>query len=201
MQGRLFTLQFTAADPAGFIDFWQRQYRDQLETLYEANISVKPFTDKAIRELFEWKNGGALSAPKGDSVERNYIARKQEPSVDKAIGLSGNASSGEIAKFAKQFLTIDFRDGGAIWRIFWLHCCNQLFPVYDQHVHRAMIFVEENRVEDLAQFPDYRKVELYLEKYLDFHSRFPGEQRAVDRAIHTFGRFMKGWPTVSTIGK
>ena len=38
--------------------------------------------------------------------------------------------------FLRDFLS---RPGGAIWRIFWLHChYPNKFPIYDQHVHRAM---------------------------------------------------------------
>lgn len=190
----LFTLQVVESAPGTFIEFWERQYSDVLETLYDVNISVKPFTDKAIRELFEWKNGGELSAAKRASVARNFMARKDEACVHRAIGFTPAENPEGLTQFAKEFLTNDFREGGAIWRIYWLHCCNQAFPIYDQHVHRAMTVAEDGRPQELSQFPDDRKIQLYLEKYLSFHARFSGEQRKVDRAIHTFGRFIKAWP-------
>src|SRR6185437_15502228 len=40
-----------------FVDFWARQYGDELENLYDSNILIKPFTEEAIRALFVWKNG------------------------------------------------------------------------------------------------------------------------------------------------
>ena len=51
------------------------------------------------------------------------------------------------------------RPGGAIWRIFWLHVQHtQHFPIYDQHVHRAMAFL----VEEPARYQ------------LMFHRTIPG---------------------------
>ena len=194
MQEHLFTLQAVDATTHVFVDFWERQYRDRLETLYDANILVKPLTDKAILELFEWKNGGELSERKKTSVKQNYISKKDHESVKRATQFSETSSIDKSTEFAEGFLTKDFRDGGAIWRIFWLHCCNQAFPIYDQHVHRAMVLVEDGRIEELSQFTDERRIELYLTRYLSFHRRFVGEQRKIDRAVHTFGRFIKAWP-------
>ena len=161
--------------------------------MYESNISVKPFTDEVIMNLFEWKNGGKLAELKRKSVERNYFPKKEHECVRRAIQFPQSASAEESGEFAKEFLTNDFKEGGEIWPIFWLHCCNQRFPIYDQHVHRAMVFIEEGRTEDLNEF-EGRKVEFYITRYLSFHRRFSGEQRKIDKAVHTFGRFIKAWP-------
>ena len=48
--------------------------------------------------------------------------------------------------------------------------CNQRFPIYDQHVHRAMVFVEEGRFEELDTFSEEEVVEFYLTRYLRFNS-------------------------------
>src|ERR1700691_6794905 len=194
MRKTQFTLQpVTAADDASFIDFWAHLYGDDWEDLYVNNISIKPFTDKAIRALFVWKNGGELSAKKKKSVEKNYVSNKEHEGVERAMRFS-QPDIKEAEEFAKGFLTNDFLEGGAIWRIFWLHCCNQLFPIYDQHVHRAMIFIEEGRIEELSNFSDEQKIESYLTRYLRFHRRFAGDQRKIDKALNTFGRFIKAWP-------
>jgi hypothetical protein len=184
--------QLRDTTPSAFIDFWAPRYGDDLEPLYDANIAVKPFTDNTIMALFEWKNGSKLSAKKRNSVEQNYISRKDHEWVKRAIEFPRGSQLDETRMFASQFLN-EFPEGGEIWRIFWLHCCNQQFPIYDQHVHRAMVFVEEGHIEELDKFAD-RKIDLYLQKYLPFHRRFSGDQRQIDRALHTFGRFLQMWP-------
>ncbi len=185
--------QLIDAPPNVFVDFWARHYRDDSESLYDTNILVKPFTDKVIMSLFEWKNGGKLSERKRTSVEQNYTSKKDHECVKRAIEFPHGASADETTMFASQFLRNDFKEGGEIWRIFWLHCCNQRFPIYDQHVHRAMVFIEEGRIEELSDFPE-RKIDLYLTRYLSFHRRLSGEQRKIDMALHTFGRFIQMWP-------
>lgn len=185
--------QLVEAPRAAFVAFWARQYEDDLENLYDANIHVKPFTDDAIRKLFEWKNGSKLSDRKEKSVERNFISKKDHESVKRAIDFPSVASLEEARTFASQFLAEDFPEGGEIWRIFWLHCCNQRFPIYDQHVHRAMVFIEEGRIEDLERFAE-RKIDQYLRRYLPFYRRFEENERDVDKALHTFGRLLQMWP-------
>lgn len=121
------------------------------------------------------------------------MANKEHSCVKRAAELSPSASTVDAAGFAKEFLST-FPEGGAIWRIFWLHCCNQGLPIYDQHVHRAMVFIEEGRVEELGSFDDLSVVESYLTKYLNFHRQFVGEQRKIDKALVIFGSFLKAWP-------
>ena len=95
---------------------------------------------------------------------------------------------------AETFLA-QFATGGVIWRIFWLHCWQpDRFPIYDQHVHRAMMLIEDREPDDLAAKDDKRKIRLYLDRYLPFHRRFAGsDQRSVDRALWAFGKFIKAW--------
>jgi hypothetical protein len=186
--------QAIPATDSAFIDFWASQYRYDLEHLYESNISVKPFTNDAVMKLYEWKNQRKLSERKEKSVERNYISNKEHDCVRRAVEFSPSASAEEAVGFAKEFLGDGFPEGGAIWRIFWLHCCNQGFPIYDQHVHRAMVFIEEGRIEELDGFSERNVVDSYLTKYLKFHRQFSEEQRRIDKALVTFGSFLKAWP-------
>jgi hypothetical protein len=84
------------------------------------------------------------------------------------------------------------RSGGAIWRIFWLHLQHPgHFPIYDQHVHRAMAFM---LMWTDIEIPgrDRKKVQSYLENYRSFFDGFSEcDRRQVDRALWTFGRFLK----------
>jgi len=175
---------------ATFVDYWASQYADGSEHLYEANIG-RPLTYRAIVALYEWKNGMKLSPEKRESVERNYIQRKSTRGVTAARKFPRSASLNKSKRFARRFLVDCFPVGGAIWRIFWLHCCNQRFAIYDQHVHRAMVFIECGSIEELDGFSEDQKIELYIERYLPFVGEFSGEHRAVDRAFFTFGRFLK----------
>ena len=106
-----------------FITFWSKQYSYKLEDLYNDNIG-KELTEERIWALFQWKNGGPLSKKKFASVKQNYI--------DNDI---------EIPQFPDKTILTTYlnQSGGAIWRIFWLHCnYPKKYPIYDQHVHRAM---------------------------------------------------------------
>ena len=84
------------------------------------------------------------------------------------------------------------RPGGAIWRIFWLHLQHpRHFPIYDQHVHRAMAFtLKWPDLEIPEQNP--AKVRTYLAVYREFFARFKDcDHRQADRALWTFGRFLR----------
>jgi hypothetical protein len=130
----LFTVHTINADEPQFVKFWAQLYRDDLEDLYDNYIAVKPLTEKAINVLFAWKNSGRLSEPKQASVARNYISRREEDCVKRAVAFPQSSDAIQLADFAEKFLITDFPKGGAIWRIFWLHCCNQCFPIsLDRH--------------------------------------------------------------------
>jgi hypothetical protein len=75
---------------------------------------------------------------------------------------------------------------------FWLHCWQPArFPIYDQHVHRAMAFIESGEREEIPK-NEASKVRAYLDRYLPFHRQFAGlDLRAVDRALWFYGKFIK----------
>ena len=175
---RLPIYEISSSSPGDFVAFWSQQYSYDKEGLYTRNIG-KELTRKRVEELFEWKNGSRLAAQKARSVEKNYIGRISE--VNK-LPLNTEAES-----FLRQFAS-----GGAIWRIFWLHCWQPArFPIYDQHVHRAMSFIEAGEREEISR-RDASKVDSYLLRYLPFHSKFSDvDSRTLDRALWVFGKFIK----------
>jgi len=158
-----------------FIDFWSKQYKYSNEYMYDNNIG-KELTEKRILELFQWKNGTILSVLKQRSVQEHYLK--------------------DTTKFPKN-PTIDFirnellKPGGTIWRIFWIHChYPKLFPIYDQHVHRAMAHIQD---WDNIEIPNYnkKKVEIYLTKYLNFYNEFKGlPHKKTDEALWAYGKFL-----------
>lgn len=165
------------ADKETFVEFWSDRYTGYDDEFYEANVGQE-LTEERILQWFEWKNGTPLSELKRNSVLKNYVARRSELATIAA----DEPPARTLARFS---------DGGAIWRIFWLHCWRpERFPIYDQHVHRAMRFLEAGMIEEIpAKDPD--KIRAYVGEYMPFHAQFNGlPQRTVDKALWAFGKFI-----------
>ncbi|MHB8225186.1 hypothetical protein [Acidithiobacillus sp.] len=110
-------------DEQRFVEFWSARYPTVNEPAYQSNIG-KPLTEERLLRLFEWKNNGRIAKHKLDSIRRNYIEGKPVPPT------LGDRSG---------LLTFIQKPGGAIWRIFWLHCHDpSSYPIFDQHVYRAV---------------------------------------------------------------
>jgi len=111
-------------DAKAFVEFWADRYTGYDDDFYEANVGQE-LTEARILDWFEWKNGTPLSQAKRRSVMRNFVARR-----DELVQIEDDTPSAVLTRFS---------EGGVIWRIFWLHCWRPArFPIYDQHVHRAM---------------------------------------------------------------
>lgn len=180
---RMFVYRCDAATHSEFVEFWHRLYSDKDmrldDELYTPNI-LGPHTRETLLSLFKWKVGDRFFQTHLPGIQRNFIDRMKV-----AASLSPDAT---VSSWLKAF-----PDGGAIYRIFWMHCWNPAdLPIYDQHVHRAMIFIQEGRIEELERFPDKDKLELYRNKYIAFNLSFSGDdRRKVDRALFAFGQFIK----------
>lgn len=179
---QLVVLSTQVATPIDFVSYWSRLYRDPREELYDVGIQ-RPLTAEKVRALYIWKNGGPLSKRKAESVEKNFIALLPD-----ALALDPVHTS------AESFLN-RFQSGGAIWRIFWLHCWSpERFPIFDVHVHRVMVRLEEAELSELARYDDKKKVDIYLKRYLPFFRQFSGvSTRAFDRACWTLGKFLRDY--------
>jgi hypothetical protein len=170
-----------------FVEHWSARYVDPREELYTANIG-RALTAERVNSLFIWKNGGPLSAAKRVSVEQHYISR-----LSQLAALPPSTTAG-------QFLRIF--GGGAIWRIFWLHCWRpDRYPIYDQHVHRSMEYILALRCGEIPEREDVI-IASYLERYLPFWGTFPNlSDRLVDKALWTFGKFLKAFPGREVSGR
>jgi hypothetical protein len=169
-----------------FVEFWAERYHYPQEFLYTQNING-PHTVARLGDLFKWKIGNKLFASKLPLLKRCFIDRRSQ--AKKLLREDAACDSREVAQGFLDY----FKDGGAIWRIFWLHCWNPRFPIYDQHVHRAMTFIKDNkRMDELGKFNHAKKVQLYLDHYLPFIDEFHGmDGRKVDQALWRFGKSLK----------
>ena len=162
--------------PEDFVRFWEQLYSGYNEEFYRENIG-QPLTEERIAKWFEWKNGTPLSKNKTQTISRYS-------SPEERIGHGADAAT--LGAFLN-------RPGGTIWRIFWLHLQHpQHFPIYDQHVHRAMAVLLK-WPEPKCEIPDHNptKVRTYLDEYCPFFKRFDGsEHRKVDRALWSFGQLL-----------
>jgi hypothetical protein len=170
-----------------FIEFWAPRYHDAHEKLYTSNI-CGPHTDAALRDLFYWKEGPQFFDDKWPSMNSNFVSKRQQAS----------AFPHDVS--AEDFLAV-FPDGGRIYRIFWLHCWYpDRFPIYDQHVHRAMTYIQDGKPQELEKYTDAKVIESYLTRYIPFHEQYAKIElpfdptldgiptRKADRALFTFGK-------------
>lgn len=178
---------YELAQPASlrrFVEFWSSRYYFKEEALYDDNING-PHTPECLRELFRWKiTQNRFMKKQLADVHRDFFCR-----IDEVQPLLKELSAHQGSDFAKAFL--EHFDGGPIYRIFWLHCWKPQFPIFDQHVFRAMTFIEDGEAKELPSSPR-KKISLYLERYLPFHRNFDGiDARKVDQALWTFGKCLK----------
>ena len=171
------------ASKAGFLQFWDSHYTGYDEAFYVQNLG-KPLTPERISSWFAWKNGTPLSPLKAKSILRySELAERIASDVD--------------SRTLREFLS---RPGGPIWRIFWLHVQHpSQFPIYDQHVHRAMAYLLGWKDLELPAQNPKKVVTFYLDNYRAFFrdfEQFPARQ--VDRALWAFGKFLSNYANMVT---
>jgi hypothetical protein len=175
-----------------FVNSWADQYYYPNSEVYERHVKG-PHTAESLRKLFAWKIGARLASTHLPRIEEQFINRLPEASRsrEKLAGCDSHA--------AKDFLT-EFNEGGAVYRIFWLHCWQPGFPIFDQHVYRAMTRIRDGEARELGKiYGENNQVECYLTTYLPFFAEFNaiGDDRQVDKALWQFGKSLKR-ATVST---
>jgi hypothetical protein len=173
----------TAASKKAFIEFWAAQVSardlEQDQKLYTAHID-KPLSAQTLHALYQWKNQMRLSDAKRRSVQKKYVSLLP--------ALRRLPQNTDPQAFLRRFA-----HGGAIWGIFLLHCWSRSrYPIYDQHVHRAMTFIRGERREEISGWGHDRKIKAYVERYEPFYRTFDDlHPRTIDRALWVFGRFLK----------
>ena len=163
-------------DEKRFVEFWAARYPTMNDSAYLSNIG-EALTKKRVIELFEWKNGGPIAQHKLESIQRNYIdASPFPPDPEDPRG---------ILAFIQQ-------PGGAIWRIFWLHCYDHLrYPIFDQHVYRSMCRLKDGHAAEIPT-TNVAKAKAYVDQYLPFHATlmYP-DAKKIDEALWSYGKYLK----------
>lgn len=175
----LFILRNEECTREEFVAYWSQGYSYLLEELYLINIGAER-TRESVLSLYKWKNGKNLSQRKLQSIEENYFAQLEAPGLN------------TIYEGIQRFNALN---GGPIWDIFWLHINNpDLFPIFDQHTFRAYYFIEYGEIRELPEGRTQIR-DIYFNYYIPFFNEFAGvDQRMVDKALFTFGRFLKKYP-------
>jgi hypothetical protein len=160
-----------------FVEYWSSQYPLVNEPVYQANVG-KPLTAERVWALFEWKNDGTIAKHKRESIQANYIDVKPTPPR------AGDRD--DLVKFV-------LMPGGVIWRIFWLHCHDpHQYPIFDQHVYRAMRQLLHGRAEE-PPTTNRGKAIAYADEYMPFHKAFKHSNgKLLDQALWSYGKYLKG---------
>lgn len=165
------SFQIHSADFDHFVEHWSSKYFYDDEYKYNSNIG-KPLSEESRLELFEWKNGSIISEKKKESINQNYPLIFHGDKIYRYLNHKQN--------------------GGAIWNIFYLHCLEPaVWPIFDQHVFRAMKYLQTQEIIEVGN-TNKQKYDSYLNEFIPFiHSLKNFEQRTLDKALFSFGQFLK----------
>lgn len=168
-----------------FIKYWATVYQD-VETNnhdYDRLIRREHYFPADIRTLFDWKNGMAINDHHTKLVSVNRIIEN--------LKIVNSLKT----RFDRAEFDTTFGKMSAIWQIFLLHLIDpKRFPIFDQHVYRAEMFLTQRRIVEQMPGTLKQKLNHYHQVYIPFFDNFrppriPG--RRVDNALWTFGRFLK----------
>lgn len=74
---------------------------------------------------------------------------------------------------------------------FFLHCVKlEVFPIFGQHTYRSICFIKEMKI---IEIPNTKKntYRIYSNEYILFYSMFEFDKRETDKALFTFGQYLK----------
>ncbi|TAG51881.1 MAG: hypothetical protein EAZ27_13035 [Cytophagales bacterium] len=151
-----------------FVEFWSKFYDTNSDETkgYSTTITKKSFTEEDLEILFEWKNQMRLSEKKDISFKTKVLTK---------ISLINEYKSKleiDVEKYFEDFYEVS----GVVWRIFLLHCIKpNEFPIYDQHVHRALLYMNGENIENVLKTGDLsndKKLDYYKNEYLPFFQKF-----------------------------
>ena len=164
-----------------FISFWSKLYVYDNAVLYE-RIHNKTLSEDDLKDLYKWKNGMKLSQAKEKSLNTKIISKLEIVNNLRA------ASNFDLEYFLKEFKQVS-----VVWKVFLLHILKpNRFPIYDQHVHRAYRFINNQSSNDIrASMKESLKLEFYFEEYYPFVRQSQmTDLKKMDEAFFAFGQFI-----------
>ena len=164
-----------------FISFWSKLYVYDNAVLYE-RIHNKTLSEDDLKDLYKWKNGMKLSQAKEKSLNTKIIIKLEIVNNLRA------ASNFDLEYFLKEFKQVS-----VVWKVFLLHILKpNRFPIYDQHVHRAYRFINNQSSNDIrASMKESLKLEFYFEEYYPFVRQSQmTDLKKMDEAFFAFGQFI-----------
>ena len=164
-----------------FISFWSKLYVYDNAVLYE-RIHNTTLSDNDLKDLYKWKNGMKLSQAKEKSLNTKIISKIEIVNNLRA------ASNLDLEYFLKEFKQVS-----VVWKVFLLHILKpNRFPIYDQHVHRAYRFINNQSSNGIkASMNESVKLKFYFEEYYPFvrQSKIT-DLKKMDEAFFAFGQFI-----------
>jgi hypothetical protein len=171
-------------DPAIFVEFWSRRYNYESESIYREYIK-RPLTPESARKLFAWK---------AMRLNRKSIEAGDNPFVEAVVANLERFCSLPLntPEDATNFLSKELEGKGMIWKIFALHIMHpDRYPIFDQNVYRAMNYLRDGTIKEIPR-KNGDKLTNYINEYLPFfNSHGHYEDRKLDKALFSFGQFLK----------
>lgn len=166
-----------------FINSWSKLYSYSNEAIYNKSIEKVVFTKTDIQNLYKWKNGMKLSELKQKSLNTKITSKL---TIINAFKKSDNLNLEDFQK--------EFKEVSAVWKIFLLHIIKPTkFPIYDQHIHRAFLFINNEDWTNISNssITDKAKEKFYFNTYLPYiESQNIDDLKKLDEAFFAFGQFL-----------
>ena len=164
-----------------FISFWSKLYVYDNAVLYE-RIHNTTLSEDDLKDLYKWKNGMKLSKAKEKSLNAKIISK---------IEIVNNLRA--ASNFDLEYFLKEFKQVSVVWKVFLLHILKpNRFPIYDQHVHRAYRFINNQSSNGIkASMNESVKLKFYFEEYYPFvrQSKIT-DLKKMDEAFFAFGQFI-----------
>lgn len=165
-----------------FIKFWLQFYDDRK---YKEKKFYYPYIEDlskndSLGKLWRWKmqekfftphNQRALEQMKAN-IEIILDFRKSNPSFQ------------ELYNFSRRIFK-----SGVVYPVFLIHVCKpEDYPIFDQHVFRAFIFLITGKITDKPkEIKDYLNYRKFVFK---IHKQHNINLRDIDKALMAFGQFL-----------
>jgi hypothetical protein len=164
-----------------FIESWRSLYDYANAHLYQP-VHNDILNGDDLKQLYVWKNNMPLSAKKETAFNTKIQPRLNE------INELKKSDSVDLDKFFESFKPIS-----TVWKIFLLHIIKpKKFPIYDQHVHRAYLFIHRRDFSGIdSSLSNRAKLHFYRTEYLPWvRSQNAKDLKQLDEALFAFGQFL-----------